>query len=131
MGFLAACERYPDLRITLLPGPSHDAQASQWHVPGFVPAYSGGPVLDFHQIPFHRLSDISLNGDSIGVNCQFGKSHIVTGLPYGRLSKHLVSKSYMFYIVPVSPKEPCTKCIYCHWVKAGNKAICQRRAGGT
>ena len=24
----------------------------QWHSAGFVPGYSGGPVFDFHEVPF-------------------------------------------------------------------------------
>jgi hypothetical protein len=29
----------------------------QWHSAGFVPGYSGGPVFDFHEVPFSTCKE--------------------------------------------------------------------------
>jgi len=49
--------RCSDWRITLLAAPSHHVfslspNTWQWALAAFVPDYSGGPVLDFHEVPF-------------------------------------------------------------------------------
>jgi hypothetical protein len=47
--------RSSDSRITLLAAPSPDDP--EWFAAAFIPSYSGGPVSDFHGIPYYALKN--------------------------------------------------------------------------
>ncbi len=44
--------RSSDFRIILPAAPSHSTEDEQWFIAAFVPDYSGGPVPEFHGVPY-------------------------------------------------------------------------------
>jgi len=52
-GYAVYPGRSSDFRIILQTVPSHPALTRQWYYAVFVPDYSGGPVLEFHEVPYY------------------------------------------------------------------------------
>jgi hypothetical protein len=60
---LLSSDRSSDFRFFLLIAPSR--QVCQWLFAMFVPGHSGGPVPDFHRVPFVRIGNRMPSGQAL------------------------------------------------------------------